>query len=140
MEMEKMKATRREPPLLLQSCSGQGAAPERAEYDEETRCLAPSFPARRSRRRRRGRLGQPAAESEWKPSLCAIAEDNAMVVMMEKEKAGCANDSGSEAQRSAKRKSGSGAGVHVRSYGDDYGRTHHIPTVIPAFAPTPFMF
>lgn len=103
------------------ACSGRGTAPERAEYEEETRCLAPSSPSRMNRRRRRGRPGQSAAESEWKPSLCAIAEDNAMVVMMEKEKSGCANDSGSDARMYAKGKSGSGAGVRVRSYSDDYG-------------------
>jgi hypothetical protein len=46
-----------------------------------------SIPARRRRRKRRVYGSASAvAETEWKPTLCAISEDNAVVVMVEKTK------------------------------------------------------
>ncbi|XP_059457942.1 uncharacterized protein LOC132187601 [Corylus avellana] len=118
-------------------CSRPGAAAE----EDETRWLEPSRPARRSGRRRRGRMGPAEAGPEWKPSLCAISEDKAVLVVIEKEKAVDNQTVGSEGSpRIVKRKAGSHVRVHVRSsYSDDYGRTH-VPVAIPAFSPTPFMF
>lgn len=70
-------------------------------------------------------MGPTEAEPEWKPSLCAISEDSAVLVVMEKEKASDNRTVVSEeSPRIVMRKSGSHARVHVRStssYSDDYG-------------------
>lgn len=121
--------------------SSQVTLPEREE-DEETRSLAPSVPAPRNRRKRHGRMCASASESEWKPSLGAISEDHSVVAAtMEREKAG-ANHFKKAADRTSKfagPKNGSRAVVHVRSYSEDYGRAL-MPTFVPTFAPTPFMY
>ncbi|KAK9265982.1 hypothetical protein L1049_000054 [Liquidambar formosana] len=97
---------------------------------EETRSLVPP---RRYRRRKRGRLGASgsvsAAAAEWRPSLCAISEDN---VVMEKE----GRTVGSE--RTVKRKAQ--VRVQVRSHSDEEFRQTPFPMVVPAFSPTPFLF
>jgi hypothetical protein len=101
-------------------CSRPGAA---AEEEDETRWLEPTRPARRNRRRWRGRMGPAEAGPEWKPSLCAISEDKAVLVVIEKEKA-VDNQTvrSEESPRIVKRKAGSHVRVHVRgSNSDDYG-------------------
>jgi hypothetical protein len=102
-------------------CSRPGAAA--AAEEDETKWLEPSRPASRNRRRRRGRMGPTEAEPEWKPSLCAISEDSAVLVVMEKEKAADSRTVGSEERpRIVNRKGGSHVRVQVRtSYSDDYG-------------------
>ncbi|KAM3696548.1 hypothetical protein ACJW30_06G049700 [Castanea mollissima] len=97
-------------------------------------------------RRRRRMRGASAGEAEWKPTLCAISED---MVMMEKKKKKKKEEQEEEKKRASserlansKKKTStapSRARVLVRSYSDDYERSH-MPTIIPTFAPAPFMF
>ncbi|GMY31557.1 hypothetical protein FCV25MIE_26799 [Fagus crenata] len=135
--------------LEFVTCCGpmrMGTSQHRAEAvvaaeEEGTRWLAASIPARRRRRKRR--VYGPAsavAETEWKPTLCAISEDTAVVVMVEKtkkkEEMEVQTAVGMGSEMVATRKTGSRARVHVRSYSDE---RRHMP-IIPAFAPAPFMF
>ncbi|KAK4576369.1 hypothetical protein RGQ29_027079 [Quercus rubra] len=110
------------------------------EEEEETARLAPLSPARRRRRVRRASAG----EAEWKPSLSAISED--MVTIEKKKKKEEEEEkkkrASSERVANSKRKTStapSRARVLVRSYSDDYERSR-MPTIIPTFAPAPFMF
>nr|XP_023913967.1 uncharacterized protein LOC112025522 [Quercus suber] len=114
---------------------------EEEEEEGETTRLAPLAPARRRRRVRRASAG----EAEWKPSLCAISED---LVMIEKKKKKEEEEeeekrrASSERVANSKRKTKtapSRARVLFRSYSDDYERSH-MPTILPTFAPAPFMF
>ncbi|KAJ4726175.1 Serine/threonine-protein kinase MRCK gamma like [Melia azedarach] len=118
------------------SCSGANTFPERPS---DRNSLVPVV-RRSNRRRRRGRNGVGdggggGRADEWTPSLCSISEDS--VVVLEKEKS-----QKTEAERVVKRKSGgfNRDRVRVRSYSKDFGKNSPIPTFIPAFSPTPFMF
>uniref|UniRef100_A0A5B6ZL02 Uncharacterized protein n=1 Tax=Davidia involucrata TaxID=16924 RepID=A0A5B6ZL02_DAVIN len=128
--------------LEFVSCCGPASRPSVATTTpppaEETRSLVHSPPPsrtdnRRYRRRKRERMAASRSDSvaEWRPSLCAISEDN---IVPEKDARAAV---GSE--RILKRKVASTARVHVRSYSDDIGRAH-LPAIIPAFSPTPFLF
>ncbi|KAJ4848419.1 hypothetical protein Tsubulata_030918 [Turnera subulata] len=96
---------------------------------EEARAalVTPTSTLRSQRRKRRIR----AADSglDWKPTLRAISEDT---VVPEEQRP----------ERAVKRK-GSAGGTRdvstVPAYADDYRRSNHFPTVIPAFSATPFM-
>ncbi|XP_075668439.1 uncharacterized protein LOC142638304 [Castanea sativa] len=114
---------------------------EEEEEEGETARLAPLSMARRRRRMR----GASAGEAEWKPTLCAISED---MVMMEKKKKKEEEQEEEKKRASSERLANSKkktttapsrARVLVRSYSDDYERSH-MPTIIPTFAPAPFMF
>ncbi len=73
-------------PMRLGTSQHRAEAVVAAE-EEGTSCLATSILARRWRRKRRVYGSASAvAETEWKPTLCAIFEDNAVVVMVEKTK------------------------------------------------------
>jgi len=111
---------------------------EEEEEEGETTRLAPLFPAPRRRRVRRASAG----EADWKPSLCAISEDMVMIEKKKKKEEEEEKRASSERVANSKRKTStaqSRARVLVRSYSDDYERSH-MPTIIPTFAPAPFMF
>jgi len=113
---------------------------EEEEEEGETTRLAPLFPAPRRRRVRRASAG----EADWKPSLCAISEDMVMIEKKKKKEKEEEEEKRASSERVAnsKRKTStaqSRARVLVRSYSDDYERSH-MPTIIPTFAPAPFMF
>ncbi|KAF2285876.1 hypothetical protein GH714_008644 [Hevea brasiliensis] len=93
--------------------------------------------ARRSRRRKRGRVGlgypsSAAAMAEWKPTLCSIAEDN--VVLVEERTERVVKRKGSGGRRSG----GSREVANVSNY-NDYDRRSNQFTVIPTFSASPFM-
>lgn len=103
--------------LPLTDSSSAPTAP--APGAEESKSLVKS--SRERQRKKRGRLSQSgsasaaSASAEWKPSLYSISEDNVIIAKR-------GDDRKAEAQRVVKRKSGPGnAGVHVRSFNDDYG-------------------
>ncbi|GMY22266.1 hypothetical protein FCV25MIE_17507 [Fagus crenata] len=81
--------------LEFVTCCGPmrlGTSQHRAEVvvaaeEEGKSCLATSIPAQQRRRKRRVYGSASAvAETKWKPTLRAISEDNAVVVMVEKTK------------------------------------------------------
>ncbi|KAI4322842.1 hypothetical protein L6164_022497 [Bauhinia variegata] len=119
--------------LEFVSCCGSPSEPavmERAslELRKETSTLVPAV--RYNRRKKRGRAAQ-----DWRPSLGSISEDNDPP-QRERE---VPRNGTVRSEREAKRKSASPAKVRCRSYNDDF-RQHSVPTIVPAFSPTPFMF
>ncbi|BAT89876.1 uncharacterized protein HKW66_Vig0246550 [Vigna angularis] len=85
---------------------------------------APTVSVRR-RHRKRQRMGS----AEWKPSLGPISEDGATQAKESPRK----NTAASPASDAKKRTT---AKVRYRSYSDGSS----MPTMIPTFSPTPFMF
>ncbi|KAJ7948514.1 Serine/threonine-protein kinase MRCK gamma like [Quillaja saponaria] len=97
---------------------------------EERRSLVPL--SRSLRRRKRGRQNSMSS-ADWKPSLGSISEDNVVAEKVDERNGASGSD------RKVKRKSGSDDRVHNRTYNDDYVRVS-LPTVMPTFSATPFMF
>ncbi|XP_010267837.1 PREDICTED: uncharacterized protein LOC104604953 [Nelumbo nucifera] len=71
--------------------------------------------------------------TQWRPSLCAISEDNVIAAVVTKA------EQKVKSGKKAARKAGSRVKARVRSYSDEYRRSP-MPTVIPAFSPTAFLF
>ncbi|XP_054816212.1 uncharacterized protein LOC129316009 [Prosopis cineraria] len=87
-------------------------------------------------RKKRGRLITATTAQEWRPSLGSISEDH----IVQARERGDARNRKVEPEREVKRRSPDAASkVHHRSYGDDHKRLS-VPTVMPTFSPTPFMF
>lgn len=105
---------------------------------EETRSLvvAPS------EARRRKRASSRNAAADWRPSLFAIAEDNAVPVGPEKKENRSrpaevvVKPAGS---RNVKRCGTSSVRVNVHTRPHDFGH-NPLPLVVPAFSAAPFMF
>lgn len=110
---------------------------------DDTRSLVPTVPPSiplgnrhyRSSKRWRTTASKSGPAADWRPSLNAISEDNAVVVVERGNRAAVA---GSE--RNLKRKVSPTPRSHVRNRrSDDYARAP-IQAIMPAFSPTPFMF
>ncbi|XP_052207790.1 uncharacterized protein LOC127811703 [Diospyros lotus] len=87
--------------------------------------------------RKRGRTAAQTLRSksaaEWQPSLYSISEDTIPPAEKDQRTLGVSD-------RMRKRKTGpAGAGSHVRSYSDDFGRNGY-PAILPAFSAAPFLF
>ncbi|XP_061351013.1 uncharacterized protein LOC133296080 [Gastrolobium bilobum] len=106
--------------------------------EEEERWLvqvptAAADSSRRVFRKKRGRIGA----TDWKPSLGSISEDNAVLPR---------NSAVASAGKDVKKRSATAAGsggaakVRHRSYSDGYYGSAAMPTIMPTFSPTPFMF
>nr|XP_011460978.1 PREDICTED: uncharacterized protein LOC105350511 [Fragaria vesca subsp. vesca] len=94
---------------------------------------APQRPPRRKSGRPVGSAASALQYSEWTPSLCTIAEDNVVVSRRS------LRDRTPSIERAVNEKSGREMSrAQSRSHTDDYGRAS--VTVIPAYAPTPFLF
>ncbi|TKY45442.1 hypothetical protein E2542_SST09542 [Spatholobus suberectus] len=124
------------------SCCGSPTqrAPEPAVPPaEEERWLVPATTAA-APSRRPCRKKQRMGAAEWRPSLGPISEDAAPPRERESPRISAA----SSAARDAKKRSAGGAGgaakVRYRSYSDGYSGSVAMPTIMPTFSPTPFMF
>ncbi|XP_072987734.1 uncharacterized protein [Typha latifolia] len=108
-------------------------APETARVMEEAELVSSVEGESPEKRRRRS---SHSVEKPWKPSLVAISEADALVVTAKaKAKAAAGNGRGSRGGGSGKDK----VRVIPRRDREDF-RHFGVPTMIPAFAPTPFLF
>ncbi|XP_050370466.1 uncharacterized protein LOC126788511 [Argentina anserina] len=93
----------------------------------------PQRPPRRKSGRPVGSAASALQYSEWTPSLCTIEEDNVVSVRRS------GRDRTPSIERAVSEKSGREMSrVQSRSHTNDYGRSS--VTVIPAYAPAPFLF
>ncbi|KAI3457019.1 hypothetical protein Pfo_013682 [Paulownia fortunei] len=87
--------------------------------------------------RKRGRLRGGRGGCEWRPSLSSISEDNVLVA----ERINNIERPAGGSRRSLKRKvSSTSQSDRARSSHNDAVRRGPLSAIVPAFAPTPFMF
>ncbi|KAK7342596.1 hypothetical protein VNO80_25552 [Phaseolus coccineus] len=101
---------------------------------EEERSLVPAAAAAATVSvRRPGRKKQRTRSAEWRPSLGPILEDGVTLPKESPRKDTAASPASDAKKRST-------AKVRYRSYSDGYRSGASMPTMIPTFSPTPFMF
>ncbi|XP_008775580.2 uncharacterized protein LOC103695912 [Phoenix dactylifera] len=120
-------------------CGRPAALPEdspprtrRTEENAEAPPLSPTTCAYPDKRRRRPSHG--TASPSWRPSLVAISEDGPQAAM-----APVAAKGGSGGGASRTRSAKSTGRILPRKERGDYWH-HGVSTVVPALAPTPFLF
>ncbi|KAJ8513168.1 hypothetical protein OPV22_003602 [Ensete ventricosum] len=107
---------------LLEFPCGRRAPRQEAAVAAQPRDRAAAKDSEGKRRRR--------AASPWRPSLVAISEDRALVV-----RDGAAEGGGGPRKATAK----STSRIIPSSFKNDYGH-YGVPSAVPAFAPTAFIF
>ncbi|XP_048498655.1 uncharacterized protein LOC125496849 [Beta vulgaris subsp. vulgaris] len=106
---------------------------------EETRSLVTSTQAAKTHRRRK-RTSTRGSSADWKPSLFAIAEDNAVSTTPQKPvNRQHVSVTSVVSSRNVKHCGPSSVQVNARSRAHDYGR-ESLAMAFPAFSAAPFMF
>ncbi|KNA04540.1 hypothetical protein SOVF_198780 [Spinacia oleracea] len=104
---------------------------------EETSSLVAAV--NNNNRRKRVPTRGSSVDCNWKPSLFAIAEDNAVSATLKKPVNRQQPVSKVVSQRNVKRCASSPVEVNARSRSHDFSR-EPLPMVFPAFSAAPFMF
>ncbi|KAK7262676.1 hypothetical protein RJT34_30251 [Clitoria ternatea] len=125
--------------LEFVSCCGlptqQPPEPTVARAEEERSLVPAAVVSRRVSRKKHRRTGS----ADWRPSLGSISEDPT-VLPRESPRPGTVAPARRDVNKRSVAGGGGAAKFRYRSYGDGYYGPASVPTIMPTFSPTPFMF